>query len=134
MKTGRVLVAKLGLDLHDRGIKIIARALRDSGIEVIYLGARVTKEELVETAIQEDVDMIALGFHSGGHNVLLPKVLKLLKDKGRENIHVVVGGIIPQQDHKGLNAMGISGIFGPGTPIEEIVGHCNSLVAGSKHS
>ncbi|MGQ9459607.1 MAG: cobalamin B12-binding domain-containing protein [Candidatus Bathyarchaeaceae archaeon] len=117
----RVLIAKPGLDLHDRGAKILVRILRDSGMEVIYTGIRQTPEQIVETAIQEDVDVIGLSHLTGAHMTLFPKVTKLLKEKGANDILVIGGGIIPDEDVPPLKAAGIAEIFGPGTPLEDIV-------------
>jgi methylmalonyl-CoA mutase C-terminal domain/subunit len=112
----RVLVAKPGLDGHDRGAKVIARALRDAGMEVIYTGLRQTPEQIVNAAIQEDVDCVALSILSGAHNTLLPKVVKLLKDENADDILVVGGGVIPDDDIPFLKESGIAEVFTPGTP------------------
>lgn len=112
----RVVVAKLGLDGHDRGAKVVARALRDAGMEVIYTGLRQTPENVVEIAIQEDADAVALSSLSGAHNHLFPKVAQLLKEKGAGDILVFGGGVIPEKDIEGLKASGIAEIFTPGTP------------------
>ncbi len=117
----RVLVAKPGLDGHDRGAKIVARALRDAGMEVIYTGLHQTAEMIVETAIQEDVDVIGLSLLSGAHMTLFIDVANLLKKNGIEDVLVVGGGIIPEQDIPKLKKAGIAGVFGPGTPCDEIV-------------
>ncbi len=117
----RVLIAKPGLDGHDRGAKIIARALRDAGMEVIYTGLRQTPEQIVAAAIQEDVDAIGLSILSGAHNVLFPEIMRLLKEEGAEDIIVVAGGIFPEQDIEKLKAMGIREIFLPGTPTSAAV-------------
>ncbi len=117
----RVLVAKPGLDGHDRGAKVVARALRDAGMEVIYTGLHQTPEEVVEAAIQEDVDVIGLSILSGAHMTLLPRVVELLKQRGAGEVLVVGGGIIPEEDAKALKAKGIAAVFGPGTPLKEIV-------------
>ncbi len=124
----RVLVAKPGLDGHDRGAKIVARALRDSGMEVIYTGLHQTAEQIVEAAIQEDVDVIGLSLLSGAHMTLFPKVLNLLKENNAEDIKVMGGGIIPEEDAEKLREMGISKIFGPGTPTEKIVQYIQNSV------
>ncbi len=116
----RVLIAKLGLDGHDRGAKIVARALADSGMEVIYTGIRQTPEHVVNTAIQEDVDVIGLSTLAGGHNTLFPRVIELLRGKG-SNIMVIGGGIIPPDDAIKLKEQGIAGIFGPGTDTRQII-------------
>lgn len=120
-KTIRVLIAKPGLDGHDRGAKVIARALRDSGMEVIYTGIRQTPEQIVEAAIQEDVQVIGLSILSGAHNFLFPRVMELLKEKDAEDILVIGGGVIPEEDIPGLKAAGIKEIFTPGTPTSAII-------------
>lgn len=117
----RVIVAKPGLDSHDRGAKIVARAFRDAGMEVIYTGLRQTPEQIVETALQEDVDVIGLSILSGAHMTLFPKIVELIKQKGLENILVFAGGIIPDQDVPALKKMGIKEVFGPGTPTDELI-------------
>ena len=117
----RVLVAKPGLDGHDRGAKVIARALRDAGMEVIYTGLRQTPEMIVNAALQEDVDVIGLSILSGAHNAIVPRVVALMKEKQMDDILVVLGGTIPEQDVPHLNQYGVTGIFGPGTPMEQIV-------------
>ena len=117
----RVLVAKPGLDGHDRGAKVIARALRDAGMEVIYTGLRQTPEMIVNAAIQEDVDCVGLSILSGAHNVIVPRIMELLKASGAADILVVVGGTIPEQDIEGLKAAGVSAIFGPGTTLDSTV-------------
>ena len=117
----RVLAAKPGLDGHDRGVKVIARALMDAGMEVIYTGLRQTPQQIVEAAIQEDVDVIAMSVLSGAHDYLFPKVMNLLKEKGIDDILVIGGGIIPDEDVPDLKTSGISEVFGPGTHTEEIV-------------
>ena len=116
----RVLVAKPGLDGHDRGAKIVARALRDAGMEVIYAGLHQTTEMIVETAVQEDVDVIALSLLSGAHMTLFVDVTKLLKDRNMEDVLVVGGGVIPEEDIPALKKAGIAGVFGPGTPTDDI--------------
>ena len=117
----RVLVAKPGLDGHDRGAKVIARALRDAGMEVIYTGIRQTPEMIVEAAIQEDVDAILMSILSGAHMALFPKVMELLKKEGVDDILVAAGGILPDEDVPAIKTMGIKGCFGPGTSTEEII-------------
>jgi len=117
----RVLVAKPGLDGHDRGAKVIARALRDAGMEVIYTGLRQTPEMIVNAAIQEDVDCIGLSILSGAHNAIVPRIIALLKENAAEDILVVLGGTIPNQDIAALKAGGVAEIFGPGTPLETTV-------------
>lgn len=121
-RTLRVLVGKPGLDGHDRGAKIIARAFRDAGLEVIYTGLHQTPEQIVSAAIQEDVDCVALSILSGAHNTLLPKVCQLLKEKKADDIVVFGGGVIPEDDIPGLKAAGLKEIFTPGTSTEDIVG------------
>ncbi|NLZ52145.1 MAG: cobalamin B12-binding domain-containing protein [Thermoanaerobacteraceae bacterium] len=127
-KTIRVLIAKPGLDGHDRGAKVIARALRDSGMEVIYTGLRQTPEQIVEAAIQEDVQVIGLSILSGAHNFLFPRVIELLKEKNAEDILVIGGGVIPKEDIPGLKKVGIKEIFTPGTPTSAIVEFIKSNV------
>jgi len=117
----RVLVAKPGLDGHDRGAKVIARALRDAGMEVIYTGLRQTPEMVVSAALQEDVDVIGLSILSGAHNAIVPRVVELMKHEKMEDVLVLVGGIIPDQDIPALKAIGVKGVFQPGTPMDEIV-------------
>ncbi len=117
----RVIVAKPGLDGHDRGAKVVARALRDAGMEVIYTGLRQTPEQVVEAAVQEDVDVIGLSILSGAHTYLVPRIVELLKEAGMDDVLVTVGGIIPEDDIPMLNEHGVKGIFGPGTPTDEIV-------------
>jgi methylmalonyl-CoA mutase C-terminal domain/subunit len=119
----RVLAAKPGLDGHDRGIKVIARALMDAGMEVIYTGLRQTPQQIVEAAIQEDADVIAMSVLSGAHDYLFPKVMDLLKEKEIDDILVIGGGIIPDEDIPALKASGISEIFGPGTHTDEITAY-----------
>jgi methylmalonyl-CoA mutase C-terminal domain/subunit len=118
----RVLIAKPGLDGHDRGAKVIARALRDAGMEVIYTGIRQTPEMIAEAALQEDVDVVGMSILSGAHMALFPRVMELLRENGMDDVLVVVGGIIPDEDMPALRAMGIGGMFGPGTPTDQIVG------------
>ena len=117
----RVLVAKPGLDGHDRGAKVIARALRDAGMEVIYTGLRQSPEMIVNAAIQEDVDCIGLSILSGAHNAIVPRIIALLKENAAEDILVVLGGTIPNQDIAALKSGGVAEIFGPGTPLETTV-------------
>ena len=117
----RVLVAKAGLDGHDRGAKIIARALRDAGMEVLYTGLRKTPESIVHAAIQEDVDCIGLSILSGAHNALVPRLIALLQEQKAEDILIVLGGTIPQADIPSLEAQGVAAVFGPGTPLNAIV-------------
>lgn len=117
----RVLIAKPGLDGHDRGAKVVARALRDAGMEVIYTGLHQTAEAVVETALQEDVDVIGISILSGAHMTYFPKILKLMKEKGLDDVLLFGGGIIPEEDRIALEKMGVGKLFGPGTPTEEIV-------------
>ncbi|MCS7087771.1 MAG: cobalamin B12-binding domain-containing protein [Thermoflexales bacterium] len=121
MRPLRILIAKPGLDGHDRGAKIIARALRDAGMEVIYTGLRQTPEMIAEAALQEDVDAVGLSILSGAHNTLLPRVVEALRARGLGDIPVFAGGIIPEEDVPFLKAHGITEVFGPGTPLETIV-------------
>lgn len=117
----RVLIAKPGLDSHDRGAKIVARALRDAGMEVIYTGLRQTPEQIVETVLQEDVDVLGLSILSGAHMTLFPRIMELMKKNGLTDVLVFAGGIIPEEDMPKLKELGIKEIFGPGTPLETIV-------------
>lgn len=117
----KVLVAKPGLDGHDRGAKVVARSLRDAGFEVIYTGIRLTPEQVAETALQEDVDVVALSLLSGAHNTLFPKIADLLKERGLKDVLVIGGGVIPEGDIPLLKQKGISAIFTPGTPTGQIV-------------
>ena len=117
----RVLVAKPGLDGHDRGAKVIARALRDAGMEVVYTGIRQTPEMIAEAALQEDVDVVGISILSGAHMALFPRIMELLRQNGIDDVLVVAGGIIPDEDVPALNEMGIHGVFGPGTPTNVIV-------------
>jgi methylmalonyl-CoA mutase C-terminal domain/subunit len=122
MRKIRVLAAKPGLDGHDRGVKVIASALRDAGMEVIYTGLRQTPEQIVSAAEQEDVDVIGLSVLSGAHSYLFPKIMELLREKGMEDVLVVGGGIIPDDDVPALKQAGIAEVFGPGTSTADIVG------------
>jgi methylmalonyl-CoA mutase C-terminal domain/subunit len=117
----RVLVAKPGLDGHDRGAKVIARALRDAGMEVIYTGLRQTPEMIVNSALQEDVDVVGLSILSGAHNAIVPRITELMRQNKMDDVIVTLGGIIPEQDFDFLKKSGVSGIFNPGTPMDEIV-------------
>ena len=117
----RVVIAKPGLDGHDRGAKVIARALRDAGMEVIYTGLRQTPEQIVAAAIQEDADVIGLSILSGAHNSICPRLMELLRENGLTDVLVVLGGIIPDADLPALKAMGVSGVFRPGTSMQEII-------------
>src|SRR6201989_2309519 len=120
-KNIRFVIAKPGLDGHDRGAKVIARALRDAGMEVIYTGLRQTPEQIVTAALQEDADVIGLAIPSGAHNHIAPKLMELLKARGLDDVLVVIGGIIPDVDIPKLKALGIRGVFLPGTPMQEII-------------
>ncbi len=124
----RILVAKPGLDGHDRGAKVVARALRDAGFEVIYTGIRLTPEQIAEAALQEDVNIVALSLLSGAHNTLFPKIVELLKAKGMEDVMVIGGGVIPESDIPGLKAAGVAAVFTPGTPTTDIVKFINENV------
>ena len=117
----RVVIAKPGLDGHDRGAKVIARALRDAGMEVIYTGLRQTPEQIVTAALQEDADVVGLSILSGAHNHIAPRLMDLLKEKGLDDVLVVIGGIIPDVDVPKLHAMGVKGVFLPGTPMQVII-------------
>jgi methylmalonyl-CoA mutase C-terminal domain/subunit len=117
----RVVVAKVGLDGHDRGAKVVARALRDAGFEVIYTGLRRTPEDVVEIALQEDADVIAVSILSGAHMTLIPRILSLLKERNAEDILVIAGGTIPEDDAEALKQMGVRGVYPPGTLIEAFV-------------
>lgn len=117
----RVVVAKPGLDGHDRGAKVVARALRDAGMEVIYTGLRQTPEQIVSAVVQEDARVLGLSILSGAHDFLFPRIVELLKKEDRADVLILAGGIFPSEDLPGLQAMGISGIFGPGTNTDEIV-------------
>jgi methylmalonyl-CoA mutase C-terminal domain/subunit len=128
----RVLVAKVGLDGHDRGAKVIATALRDAGMEVIYTGLRQTPEMVVTAALQEDVDAIGISILSGAHMTVFPKVLQLLKEKGMNDVLLTGGGIIPEDDMKQLNEMGVGKLFAPGTPTSEIAGYINDWVKANR--
>lgn len=128
----RVLVAKPGLDGHDRGAKVVASALRDAGMEVIYTGLRQTPEMIVETALQEDVDVIALSILSGAHMTLFPKVLELMRARGLEDVLLTGGGIIPEEDMEKLEQMGVGRLFGPGTNTQDIVEYIRGWFAKEK--
>jgi methylmalonyl-CoA mutase C-terminal domain/subunit len=121
MRKLRVIIAKPGLDGHDRGAKVIARALRDAGMEVIYTGLRQTPEQIVAAALQEDADVVGLSILSGAHNHIAPRLMQLLKEKGLDDVLVVIGGIIPDVDRPKLEAIGVRGVFLPGTPMQSIV-------------
>ena len=126
----RVLVAKPGLDGHDRGAKVIARALRDGGMEVIYTGLRQTPEMIAEAALQEDVEVVGLSILSGAHMALVPRVLELLRANGLENVRLFVGGIIPDEDAAALKALGVAGVYGPGASMDTVVRDVRASVSG----
>lgn len=130
----RVLMAKPGLDGHDRGAKVVARALRDAGMEVIYTGLRQTPEMIVEAALQEDVDVVGLSILSGAHMALVPRVIDLLNENGMSDVVVVLGGIIPDEDAPVLKQMGVKGIFGPGSSTERIVSLIRCAVTGRRQN
>ncbi|MDL1898297.1 cobalamin B12-binding domain-containing protein [Anaerolineae bacterium CFX7] len=129
----RVLVAKPGLDGHDRGAKVVARAMRDAGMEVIYTGIRQTPEMIAEAAVQEDVDVVGLSILSGAHMELFPRVTELLKEKGKDDVLLVAGGIIPDEDIPQLNTLGFRGIFGPGANTHDLVKFVQDEMAARKH-
>ncbi len=131
-ETIRVLVAKPGLDGHDRGAKIIARALRDAGMEVIYTGIRQTPEMIVEAAVQEDVDVVGLSILSGAHLELFPVLIDGLKARGKDDAIIIAGGIIPEEDYPALKAMGVQGIFGPGASTQAIIDFIRETVAARR--
>jgi methylmalonyl-CoA mutase C-terminal domain/subunit len=128
MRKLRVVIAKPGLDGHDRGAKVIARALRDAGMEVIYTGLRQTPEQIVAAALQEDADVIGLSILSGAHNHIAPRLMELLRERQLDDVLVVLGGIIPDVDIPALKAMGVRGVFLPGTPMQEIIDFINANV------
>lgn len=132
-RTIRVLIAKPGLDGHDRGAKVIARALRDAGMEVVYTGLRQTPEMIAEAALQEDVDVVGLSILSGAHLALVPRIRAVLDDTGLGDVPLIIGGIIPEEDREPLGAMGIKGIFGPGTSTDDIVAFIRNL-SGEAHA
>ena len=123
----RILIAKPGLDGHDRGAKVIARALRDAGMEVIYTGLRQTPEMIAEAALQEDVDVVGLSILSGAHMTLIPRIVELLKANGQANVRLFVGGIIPDEDVPRLKELGVTGVYGPGTPTGTIIDEIRSV-------
>ena len=131
----RVVIAKPGLDGHDRGAKVVARALRDAGFEAIYTGIRQTPEQIVETVIQEDAPVLGVSILSGAHMVLIPKILKLLEEKGlklNEDIVVFAGGIIPPDDAEELKKMGVAEVFGPGTPLNKVIEYIDNAIKNLK--
>jgi len=129
----RVLIAKPGLDGHDRGAKVIARALRDAGMEVIYTGLRQTPEMIAEAALQEDVDVVGLSVLSGAHMALVPRIRATLNDHGLTDVPLIIGGIIPDADRAALAEMGVQGVFGPGTNTEDIVTYIRNLTQAASH-
>jgi methylmalonyl-CoA mutase C-terminal domain/subunit len=124
----RILVAKPGLDGHDRGAKVVARALRDAGFEVIYTGIRLTPEQIAEAALQEDVNVVALSLLSGAHNTLFPRIVEIMKQKGLTDVLTIGGGVIPDSDIPGLKAAGIAEVFTPGTPTTKIIEYIKANV------
>lgn len=129
-KKVRVLIAKPGLDGHDRGAKVIARALRDAGMEVIYTGLRQTPEMVAEAALQEDVDVVGLSILSGAHLAIVPKIVELIRKNGQENVKVLVGGIIPEEDVPVLLEKGVAAVYGPGTPTTKVIEDIQNAVKG----
>ena len=128
----RVLIAKVGLDGHDRGAKVIATALRDAGMEVVYSGLRQTPEMVVNAALQEDVDAIGISILSGAHMTVFPKVMALMREKGMDDVLLTGGGIIPEDDMRKLREMGVGELFEPGTPTSEIAGYIDRWVAANR--
>jgi methylmalonyl-CoA mutase C-terminal domain/subunit len=128
----RIVIAKPGLDGHDRGAKVVARALRDAGYEVIYTGLHQTPEQIAETAVQEDADAVGLSIHSGAHMTLFPRVVELLRERGATEVVVFGGGIIPKEDFQPLKDAGIEEIFTPGAPTSDIIGWLKERLAGSR--
>ena len=128
----RILMAKPGLDGHDRGIKVLAAAYRDAGMEVIYLGLRQTPEMIVSAALQEDADVIALSILSGAHMTIFPRVKKLMDEKGLDDVLLTGGGIIPEKDMEALNKLGIGKLFGPGTPVQKTVDYIKDWVTNNR--
>ena len=127
----RVIVAKPGLDGHDRGAKVVARALRDAGMEVIYTGLRQTPEMIAEAALQEDANAVGLSILSGAHMELVPRIVELIKANGQEGLRIFVGGIIPDEDAPKLLELGVTGVYGPGTPTEKIITEMREAVLGT---
>lgn len=128
MQAIRVLIAKPGLDGHDRGAKVIARALRDAGMEVIYTGLRQTPEMIAEAALQEDVDVVGLSILSGAHMALVPRIREVMNEHGLQDVHLIIGGIIPDEDKPKLKELGVQGIFGPGANTEDIAAFIRELM------
>jgi methylmalonyl-CoA mutase C-terminal domain/subunit len=128
MRKIRVVIAKPGLDGHDRGAKVIARALRDAGMEVIYTGLRQTPEQIVSAAVQEDADVVGLSILSGAHNHIVPRLMELLRENGMDDVLVLIGGIIPDVDIPKMKTLGVKGVFLPGTPMKDIVTFINDNV------
>ncbi len=128
----RVLIAKPGLDSHDRGAKVVARALRDAGMEVIYTGLRQTPEQIVETVLQEDADVLGLSILSGAHMTLFPRIMKLMETKGVDDVLVFAGGIIPEEDVVPLKNLGVQEIFGPGTPTNAVIKFVKAQIGQSR--
>jgi len=128
----RVIMAKPGLDGHDRGIKVLARSFRDAGMEVIYLGLRQTPEMIVTAALQEDVDIIALSILSGAHMTIFPEVLRLMKESGLDDVLLTGGGIIPRKDMQNLESLGTGKLFGPGTPVPEIIDYIHGWMSANR--
>lgn len=129
----RVLVAKVGLDGHDRGAKVIAAALRDAGMEVIYTGLRQTPEMVVNAALQEDADAIGISILSGAHNTVFPRIISLMKEKGLDDVLLTGGGIIPEEDQQSLQGLGVGKLFAPGTDTREIAAYIREWVAEHRH-
>jgi methylmalonyl-CoA mutase C-terminal domain/subunit len=134
MKKIRVVIAKPGLDGHDRGAKVIARALRDAGMEVIYTGLRQTPEQIVAAALQEDADVIGLSILSGAHNSICPRLMDLLREQGLNDVLVVLGGIIPDADLPALKAMGVAGVFRPGSSMQDIIDFITAQVGAGRRN
>ncbi|HXC25183.1 MAG TPA: cobalamin B12-binding domain-containing protein [Gemmatimonadaceae bacterium] len=133
MRPIRVLVAKPGLDGHDRGAKVVAAALRDAGMEVIYTGLHQTPEMIATASVQEDVDVVGLSILSGAHMTLIPRVVQLLREQGRDDILVTGGGIIPKEDMEALEAQGVGKLFGPGTPTSDLIEYIKAWFAKREH-
>ncbi len=129
----RILIAKPGLDGHDRGAKVIARALRDAGFEVVYTGLRQTPEMIAAAALQEDVDIVGLSILSGAHMMLVPRIREVMNEHDLADMPIILGGIIPGEDKEKLKVHGVEGVFGPGTPIAEIVERINAIARGAAH-